>query len=103
MNRYMGKGAAVAMAIRTRAEKAEAQILAMARRKAGEIRSKGEQAAADSYKIMSSEPWLASYLRELETLETSLKTGTTLLLDSTYLPALKYIYQGPPKFEKAGE
>ena len=103
VNRYKGEGEAMATAIKHRAEQAQEQIFAMARRKAGEIRSKGELAATKSYEIMSKEPWLALYLRELEAIEASLQSRTTLFLDGTYLQGIEYLRSGPPKINATGE
>jgi hypothetical protein len=72
-------------------------ILAFARRKAGEIRSKGEQASARYYEQFKAAPEFGIFLRELESLEESLRGRTLLVVDENFLPVLRYFRRAPSR------
>ncbi len=94
-SRYRSEGEARATAIRERAKTAREMILAFARRKAGEIRSKGEEASARYYEKFEEAPEFGIFLRELESLEQSLRGRTLLIVNENFLPVLRY-FRSPP-------
>jgi membrane protease subunit HflC len=92
---YRSRGEARATAIRERARSARDQIVAFAQRKAEDIRTEGERAAAEYYKEFSKNPQLSAFLRYLRSLREELKERTVILLDGTLLPSIRF-FQEPP-------
>jgi modulator of FtsH protease HflC len=91
---YRSRGESRATAIRERARGASETILAFADRKASEIRSEGDRAAAEIYKEFDKDPELSAFLRSLESLKTELKSRSVMLLDGTELPAIRWFRGG---------
>lgn len=92
---YRGRGQAQATAIVERARSASQQIVAFAQLRAAEIRSQGDRAAAEEYRKFAQNPELATFLRYLETLREGLKDKTTIILDGSYVPAVRWFREGP--------
>ncbi len=92
---YLTRGEAEAMAITARAKAASEKILAFADRKAAEVRSEGDRAAAKIYQHFSRNPELSAFLRSLESLKIELESRSVILLDGSELPAVKYFRSGP--------
>ncbi len=90
--RYRSEGAAMATAIKSRAESAKKKIMELARARAAEIRSRGEEEAAKYYEKFKADPEFAVFLRSLETLRNSLKDRVVFVLDSNVLPVLKRLW-----------
>jgi len=80
------EGEAVARSIRARARSAQQRILAFADRRAQDIRSEGDQAAARYYATFARNEDFAIFIRKLESLETTLANNTTFLLDTRIVP-----------------
>ncbi|MFP4354208.1 MAG: SPFH domain-containing protein [Phycisphaerae bacterium] len=97
-SRYRSEGEARATAIRERAKTSKEMILAFARRKAGEIRAKGEEASARYYEQFDKAPEFGIFLREIEALEESLRGRTLLIVNDNFLPVLRY-FRMPPSSE----
>ncbi|MFB3892707.1 MAG: SPFH domain-containing protein [Phycisphaerae bacterium] len=91
---YDSQGQSEASAIRDRADQAAEQIIAFAKLKASDIRSKGMQAATEQYAKFKAAPELAIFLRSLETLKL-LKNRTVLVLDPNTLALLNMFRFGP--------
>ena len=83
VERYKGQGEAQARAIEARAMAARDTILAFARRKATEIRTRGDQAVAEYYAHFREDPELATFLAELESIERQLAGKTQIILDGS--------------------
>ena len=94
VNSYEQEGEAMALAIRERAKSDSEQILAFAQRKADEIRSEGDQAAARFYKKFTN-PEFSIFLRKLESLKIELAEKTVFLLDGSALPHVRWFKDGP--------
>lgn len=92
---YKAEGEARALAIRERAKSARDKIVAFANRKAAEIRSEGDRAAAEIYKEFAKNPELSAFLRSLESLKTELSSNSLIILDGSELPAVKWFKEGP--------
>jgi regulator of protease activity HflC (stomatin/prohibitin superfamily) len=92
---YEGVGEARATAIRTLAEQQAQMIRDFARRKAGEIRAKGELASTKYYDAFKEAPEFSTFLRSLEALETSLRKGAVLFIDGDMLPGVNFWRSGP--------
>lgn len=99
---FRTRGEAEATAIKARAKAASEKILAFANRKAAEIRSEGDRAAAQIYQHFSRNPQLSAFLRSLESLKIELESRSVILLDGSELPAVKYFRTGPiaPSLER---
>jgi len=95
VRRYEAAGEAQATAIRERAKAASDQILAFASRKAADIQSEGDQAAAEYYKEYEKNEEFSMFLRSLESLRTELKSRSVILLDGSELPAVEFFRTGP--------
>jgi membrane protease subunit HflC len=80
------EGEAAASRIRGEAESAKQRILAFANRRAQEIRAEGEAAAQAYYREFKKNEDFAIFLRELQSLEQTLKHNTTFLLDTEIEP-----------------
>ncbi len=91
---YKAEGEAVATAIVQRATSDSQQIVDFAKRKAKEIRSRGDKAAAEVYaKYTDAE--FANFLRALEALKVELAEKTIFVLDGTGLPHIRWFKDGP--------
>lgn len=95
VRKFEAAGEAQATAIRERAKAASDQILAFANRKAAEIRSEGDRAAATYYKEFARNERFSMFLRSLESLKTELAAKTVILLDGSELPAAGFFRTGP--------
>ena len=95
VEQYEAQGEAQAVAIEERAKAAAQQILAFADRKAKEIRSQGDQAAAKYYAKFTEFPELSIFLRRLESLKIILAGKSVFLLDGSELPAIRWLREGP--------
>jgi membrane protease subunit HflC len=95
VRKFEAAGEAQAMAIRERAKAASGQILAFANRKAAEIRSEGDRAAATYYKEFARNEPFSMFLRSLESLRAELASKTVILLDGSELPAVQFFRTGP--------
>ncbi len=105
VRKFEAAGEAQATAIRERAKAASGQILAFANRKAAEIRSEGDRAAATYYKEFARNEPFGMFLRALESLKTELEAKTVILLDGSELPAVEFFRTGPSlkRFESASQ
>ncbi len=103
ITRYQAEGKATADAIVGRAAAAKKKILAFAQRKAADIRTQGETAAAESYAKFAEDPEFSMFLRSLESLRVSLKDRTDFVLDSGVMPILQWLRFSPTleTFQKA--
>jgi membrane protease subunit HflC len=95
VRKFEAAGDAQATAIRERAKSASGQILAFANRKAAEIRSEGDRAAATYYKEFARNEPFSMFLRSLESLKAELASKTVILLDGSELPAVQFFRTGP--------
>jgi membrane protease subunit HflC len=95
VRKFEAAGEAQATAIRERAKAASGQILAFANRKAAEIRSEGDRAAATYYKEFARNERFSMFLRSLESLKTELESKAVILLDGSELPAVEFFRTGP--------
>ncbi len=93
VTRYEGEGAARATAIRERAKAARDQILSFAERRAIDIETRGQEAAAEYYKTYDQNESLSIYLRYLESMRISLKDRTVMVIDPTWMYPLRYFNQ----------
>lgn len=84
--RARSEGEAIAKGIMAKAAGDSERIMAYARRRAQEIRSEGDGAAAEYARIFGQHQDFALYLRQLETLERTLRHNTTFILDSGMSP-----------------
>ncbi len=102
VRRFESAGEAQATAIRERAKAASGQILAFAQRKAQEIRTAGDRAAAEYYKDFAKNEEFSMFLRSLESLRKELASRVVIILDGTQVPAAQYFRTGPTlaPFEK---
>ena len=91
---YQELGNAQARAIEARAESARKIILAFAERRAREIRTRGDQAAAEYYEQFEKEPALAVFLRKVESLALILSGKTQLILDGTKWSGVEMLRKG---------
>jgi modulator of FtsH protease HflC len=80
------EGEARAQIIRSDAERRAAEMLAVARGQATEIRGKGEAEAVKALAVFQQNPELASFLFRLSALEESLKERSTLIFDQQTPP-----------------
>ncbi len=80
------EGEAIAKGILAKAASDSERIMAFARRRAQEIRSEGDRAAAEYAGVFGSHQEFALYLRQLETLSKTLKHNTTFVLDTGMAP-----------------
>ncbi len=95
VRRYEAAGEAQATAIRERAKSASNQILEFANRKAAEIRTEGDRAAATYYKEFAKDERFSMFLRSLESLKKELESKAVILLDGSQLPAVGFFQEGP--------
>lgn len=95
VQRFESAGEAQATAIRERAKAASDQITEFARRKAAEIRSEGDRAAAEYYKEFARNERFSMFLRSLESLKKELSSRSVVVLDGSLVPAVKYFREGP--------
>jgi len=95
VRRYESAGEAQATAIRERAKAASNQILEFANRKAAEIRTEGDRAAATYYKEFAKDERFSMFLRSLESLRKELESKSVILLDGSQLPAVGFFQEGP--------
>ncbi len=93
--RFKAMGKAQAEAIKSRAERASKQIISFANGKAKAIRTGGYSDAAKQYEMFRANPQLGIFLRYLETLRSGLRENTTIWLDGSKIPAVKYFLDGP--------
>lgn len=84
--RARSEGEAIAKGIMAKAAGDSERIMAYARRRAQEIRSEGDGAAAEYARVFGEHQDFALYLRQLETLQSTLKHNTTFILDSGMSP-----------------
>jgi membrane protease subunit HflC len=89
------EGEAVARRIKSQAESLRDQIRSFAARKAKDIRTEGEAAAAEEYKVFSQDESFANFLRELEFLEEALKKRTIFFLDAD-IPGVRMLQEDRP-------
>ncbi len=80
------EGEARAQMIRSDAERRAAEMLAVAKGKATEIRGKGEAEAIKSLAVFQQNPQLANFLFRLAALEEALKDRSTLVFDQQRPP-----------------
>jgi len=92
---YRSDSEAQATAIRERANSASKQIVEFASRKAAEIRSEGDRAAAEIYKQFRKNERLAMFLRILESTKIGLQNRSVILLDASMMPGGKFFLKGP--------
>lgn len=95
ITKYQAEGQATADAIVSRATAAKKKILAFARRKAADIETQGEAAAAESYAKFKQDPEFSMFLRSLESLRVQLQDRTDFVLDSSVMPILKFLRTDP--------
>lgn len=95
VKRYESAGDAQADAIIARAESARDRIISFAQLKASEIRNKGRLAAAKYYKEYQKNPELSMFLRSLESLKKELASKTTIILDGSRIPGVKFFRTAP--------
>lgn len=93
--RYQAAGEAQAIAIRERARAAADEILAFAQRRAQNIRTEGDAAAAEYYSKFQQSPELSMFLRSIESLRRELKSRTVILLDGSQVPGIRMFSNGP--------
>ncbi len=84
--RFEDEGMAEAERIRSDANTQASKITAMAEAEATKIRGEGDAKAAEYYRVFAANPELASFLRNLNALRTSLGEKDTLILDTTTAP-----------------
>lgn len=89
----LAEGWAEAEKIKSEANSTRDELLAVVQAEAKAIRGKGDAEAAKYYKMLESEPELAMFLRDIETLRTILKEKTTIILteDNDLMKYLKGI------------
>lgn len=92
---FRAAGEAQAQAIRERARAASEQVMAFARRKAGEIRSQGDRAAAGWYSEFEKNWQFAAFLRKLESMKKELSSRSVFLLDGKEGTGVEMFQQGP--------
>jgi membrane protease subunit HflC len=83
-------GNALAQAIEERAAADSRTILAFARRKAEDIKTRGQAEAAALLKDFREDPELALFLWEIDSLRKQLAKNTVFILDSTIYSATRY-------------
>ena len=93
ITRYEGEGAARATAIRERAKGARDKIVSFANRRAIDIETRGQEAAAEYYKTYDQNESLSIYLRWLESMRITLKDRTVMVIDPTWMYPLRYFSQ----------
>ena len=86
MGAILNEGRLEAGKIRANGRKERGQIEATAREKAKRIRSEGDLAAAEAYKVFEKDREFAIFLRELESLEQLMSKETTLIIDRDSKP-----------------
>jgi membrane protease subunit HflC len=86
VDRLKAQGEAEALRIRSEADRDRDKLLAEADGKASAIRGQADAEAATSYKAFQDHPELAVFLLQLNALEASLKTKSTLILDQKTPP-----------------
>ena len=86
VQRIKAEGEAAAMKIRSNADRERDKILAEASSQAIEIRGKADAEAAEWFKVFEQNAELAMFLLNVETLESTLKDKTTLILDERTPP-----------------
>ena len=86
VQRIKAEGEAAAMKIRSNAYRERDKILAEASSQAIEIRGKADAEAAEWFKVFEQNAELAMFLLNVETLESTLKDKTTLILDERTPP-----------------
>ena len=84
--RARSEGDALANSIRAKADSEKQRIMAFAEREAQSIRSEGDAAAAQYYRVFKKNEAFAIYLRKLESLEATLSNNTTFMLDTQLVP-----------------
>jgi membrane protease subunit HflC len=89
-------GRSNAGAIRSRATNASEMIMAFARTRAGEIRAEGELAVGKLQEQFGENPQLATFLRQLESMEKGLKSRAVIVLDEQSMPGVKMFHEGTP-------
>lgn len=82
---YQAEGTAQADQIVASAEAARERILAVARRRADEIRNEGEREVSEIYKEFQEYPELRIFLDKINSLAQMFRNETTLILDGTSL------------------
>jgi len=84
--KFEDEGMAEAERIRSDANTQASKITAMAEAEATKIRGEGDAKAAEYYRVFAANPELASFLRNLNALRSSLGEKDTLILDTTTAP-----------------
>lgn len=92
---FRARGEAWATAIRERARSARDQIIAFAERKAEDIRTEGDRAAAEYYREFAQNPQLSAFLRYLRSLREELNERTVIVLDGTQMPSVDFFREAP--------
>ena len=107
VKRFQSDGEAAAIAIEESAKSDRDQIIEFATRKAKEIRTQGDQAAARYYAKFEKNPEFSVFLRKLESLKVELAQRAVFILDGSALPQVKWFRDGPSvgeeKSQAAGE
>ncbi|MFP4104803.1 MAG: protease modulator HflC [Phycisphaerae bacterium] len=93
--KYRARGDTQLITIKNRADAARDQILAFADRKGREIRARADLEAAQYYQEFRGNEELAMYLRYLETLRKLKNGSTTMVMDGTAIPAVRWFSEGP--------
>jgi membrane protease subunit HflC len=83
---YKAEGDAQAADIVARAKAIQERILAVARRKADEIRNEAQQTVSDIYAEFEEHQDLRIYLDKLNALKDSFREDTTIILDTRWAP-----------------
>ncbi|NOZ64480.1 MAG: hypothetical protein GXO71_06075 [Caldiserica bacterium] len=84
--KFLAEGEGMASDIKAKADAEKDKILAEARAQAKRIKGEGDAEAARYYDIFSKNEDLAIFLRKLEALENTLKSNSTIILDSRTPP-----------------
>jgi modulator of FtsH protease HflC len=79
--KFLAEGTGMATEIKAKADAEKERILSEARASAKRIRGEGDAAAARYYEVFSRNRDLAIFLRKLESLEETLKSNATVILD----------------------
>lgn len=85
-DRYRSEGEGESIRIRARADSERDQLLATAEAQAQALRSEGDAAAAEFYRVFERDPELAIFLRKIDTMQEMLNAKATLVLSSESEP-----------------
>lgn len=83
---YEAEGKAQAEQIVASATEARERIMAVAKRKADEIRNEGERIVSELYAQFKEHPDLRIFLDKIKTLEEAFTTNTTIIIDTDFAP-----------------